>query len=86
MNLVYDTLLLKHQNEAIKLAKLCNINKEAYHGGSFNGNACRMLLKKIDILASCCPLNCLKYVHVLRDFDNVVNSCFGKKLDLQYQN
>lgn len=86
VNKIYSEMMLKHPDIALKWAKNCNLERHAYHGGCFNGNACRKLLKQVDILASMCPLDCLKYVHVLRNFNNVVISCFGKELKINFEN
>ena len=45
-----------------------NVLQEALHGGSFTGNSCRILLKKVDLLQSICPLDVMKYVHAFRAF------------------
>jgi hypothetical protein len=49
----------------------CHVVREAMHGGSFTGNSCKMLLSKVDLLQSMCPLNCLKYVEAFRAFSKV---------------
>ena len=61
-------------------AELCNIQHQAYHGGSFDGNSCRKLLKNVDKLRSICPIQILKFVKALYDFEKVVTSCFGADL------
>lgn len=58
------------------------MQREAKNGGhGFNGNACKQLLDKVDILRATCTLGCLKFVKVLDDFRKVVDSCFGTVLD-----
>lgn len=85
VNKIFDTIMMLEPEVAANWAKLCCVNREAYHGGNFNGNSCRILVKKVDLLESICPLNCLKYVQVLRDFNNAVSSCFGKIIDANYK-
>lgn len=85
VNTIYDALKLKSPHIALKWSNDCHVNREAYHGGTFNGNACRILLKKVDILASYCEIGGLKYVHAFRDFNAVVESCFGKHLDINFR-
>ena len=62
----------------------CHILKDEYHGGTFTGNNARTLLKKVDLLASFCSLDCLPYVEAFRALDRVVHSCFGMDLDPNY--
>ena len=70
---------------AAEWAVACHVQKEDYHGGSFNGNACRALLLKSDLLRSMCPFFCLKYVEVFRAFKCVVDSCYGTELSADFE-
>lgn len=63
-------------------AETCHVERQAYHGGSFDGNSCRKLLKNVDQLQSMCPLQVVKFVKALRDFDQVVSACFGSELNV----
>ena len=63
-------------------AETCHVERQAYQGGSFDGNSCRKLLKNVDHLQSMCPLQVLKFVKALRDFNQVVSACFGAELDV----
>ena len=63
--------------------------REALHGGIFNGNSSRKLLKKCDLLLDCCPrrsqLAIVKpFFEVFKSLDLVVESCFGYKLQNDY--
>lgn len=56
------------------------ISKQAYQGGEFNGNSCRILLKSVDKLQriveerSCVP--CIPFIELLRTFNKIVSSSF----------
>ena len=60
--------------------KQCNITQDPMHGGAFNGNACRLLLAKVDILQSMSPIQVQPFVEAFRAFAEVVKSCFGTEL------
>ena len=62
-----------------------NIKQKNYHNGAFVGNDCMLMLKKLDKLQQMAPLCIQKYVHLLRIFHKIVNSCFGMNLDPQYE-
>lgn len=62
-----------------------NVRMNSYHGGTFTGNDARSLLKKVDILASKCPLHCLPFVKVFRSLNKVVKSCFGYELEQNFE-
>jgi hypothetical protein len=49
------------------------------HGGEFNGNACRHLLrqKSLDKLETMLPREHGMFLAALRSFDKVVHSCYG---------
>lgn len=63
----------------------CSVEQDVYHGGTFNGNNSRKLLRNIDILRGMCPLDCLQYVTILDTFNNVVESCFGNELKSDFE-
>lgn len=79
-NLLYQTL----ENELPDLANdwriNCNLQKQQFHGGHFNGNACRKLLKHINFLEENLPLNKMNYFKVFDSFNKVVIACFGINL------
>ena len=72
--------------DCAKWAQLCNVEKDEYYGGTFNGNSCRKLLKNTDLLRSICPPIGLKYVSVFQAFNNVVESCYGDYLSPDFEN
>ena len=75
--------------------KRLHLKPSGYHGGKdYNGNACRTLLRRIDILEDI--LSKLRvgktkkillslYVKALKNFDSVVHSCFGKTLESNWK-
>lgn len=50
-NLIYANMLKQNPEIAMKWAKMNFVEREAMHGGTFNGNFCRKLLSKVDNLA-----------------------------------
>ncbi|KAJ6639768.1 hypothetical protein Bhyg_12515, partial [Pseudolycoriella hygida] len=84
VNTIFDHMLGNFADEAMAWAKSCNVERDVTHGSGFNGNSCKKLLDKLDILRSKCSIGCVKYVQVLDDFRLVVNQCFGKKLNPEY--
>jgi hypothetical protein len=78
--------LKKVWTDCDKWLKKCNVQQEAMHGGSFNGNNCRTLLKKIDDLQAMCPIQCLPYVAAFRSFSKVVSSCYSNDLNPDFEN
>jgi hypothetical protein len=77
--------LEKEWSHAHLWAKACHVERDAIHGGSFNGNSCNILLSKVDILRSMVPLHCLKYVDCFLALKNVVAACYGQSLDENYR-
>ena len=64
--------------------KRSNVQQSSYHGGTLQGNSCKRLLEKLDILESMCPLECLPFLAALKAFKEVVASCFGLTLKPDY--
>ena len=62
--------------------KACHIKRSEYHGGAFEGNECRKLLKKVSLLRSI--TNNTAYCNAFEAFNDVVASCYGSKLDQDY--
>ena len=61
--------------------KACNVKKETYHGGTFNGNDSRRLLSKVDRLeALSLPNQYGKFITALKSIRDVVSSCYGNEL------
>ncbi len=61
----------------------CGVQREPYHGGVFNGNACRKLLGKVSYLEETCPHK--EYINTFKAFTEVVDACFGKELAADYK-
>ena len=68
-------------DEAERWPKECYVSKGKAHGGSFNGNACRTLLNKIDLLQSLAPIQALPFIAAFRALKTVVDGCFGSELN-----
>ena len=65
--------------------KSCYVKKSDYHGGKFEGNECRKLLKNIDSLENLCPEINKNFVAAFSDFNDVVSSCYGSDLKSNYK-
>lgn len=82
VNTLYNHMLAEFEEATLIWTKRCNVTREETRAGAgFNGNSCKMLLDKIDVLRAVCPIGCLKYVTALDDFRLVVKSCFGENLN-----
>ena len=62
----------------------CHVKRGDYHGGAFEGNDCRTLLKKVSKLREICPRTFNKFADAFESFDKVVKSCFGSELSPGY--
>lgn len=69
--------------------KMLYLLREGYHGGKYNGNACRKMLKNIHLLEELLAAQkvsrsktklFLLYISCFKALNNVVRDCFGKKL------
>jgi hypothetical protein len=78
VNLLYKELK-KRWPEVESWAKACHVQPAGLHGGEFNGNACRHLLRKksLDKLETMLPQAHGMFLDALRAFDRVVGSCYG---------
>ena len=63
----------------------CYVKKSEYHGGQFEGNDCKKLLKKIELLQELCPHEHHQFVDAFISFNDVVTSCYSKDLLPQYK-
>lgn len=86
VNHIYNAVAKDFPEIALQWAKACYVQGENYHSGSYNGNACRKLLKKVDALEAYSHIEICKFVQVLHYFDHVVTSCFGNNLGVNYRN
>ena len=68
-----------------KWMKTLHIKREEYHGGAYNGNDSRKLLKNVNILKQSCPSPFKGYVDAFNAFDEVVMSCYGTVLQQNYK-
>jgi len=82
VNTLYNHMLQKFGDQIVLWTRQCNVKPDVTQGGSgFNGNSCKTLLQKVDMLRAICSIECLPYVKVLDDLRLVVKSCFGEFLD-----
>ena len=65
--------------------KSCFVKKSEYHGGSFEGNDCRKLLKNTNLLRELCPKEHEQYVNTFSFFNDLVSSCYGLELHPTYK-
>ena len=70
VNTIYNALTEKWKGSSEWL-KRCHVEREAFLGGSFTGNSCKILLNNVDLLRSMCPIDCLPYVDALQSFSQV---------------
>ena len=56
------------------------ILRKGYHGGTYDGNACRNLLKQTGELRKVLPTNLVPLIETMVKFDAVVHSTFGMEL------
>ena len=61
-----------------------HVKKTEYHGGQFEGNDCRKILKKLDSLEARCPVEFRPFISAFRSFNDVVEACYGNKLADDY--
>ena len=88
VNSIYNALIQKFP-DASELPKSLGLVKEIMHGGIFNGNSSRLLLKKVDLLLDYCPRRSQRaivkpFYDVFKALDLVVSSCFGSELKPNY--
>ena len=57
-----------------------HVKREEYHGGLFNGNDSRKLLKNVRVLEEIAPPQARGFVDTFQAFNKVVEACYG--LDL----
>lgn len=86
VNTIFEHMLVAFNKETLQWAKSCNVEKSITHAGAgFNGNACKKLLEKLDVLRANSPIGCLKFVETLDRFHLVVKACFGQTLDPNFE-
>lgn len=82
---LYNTGMLSVWPDAAKWPLTCNVMADPMHGGTFNGNGCRELLKQTDILQAEANIAAQPFVATFKSLEAVVSSCFGCVLDPEYQ-
>ena len=82
--MAYKALESKEQAVAKKWLQLCHIERSAIHGGSFTGNAAKLLLSKLDVLESICKPDHHLILQTLKDFSAVVDACFSLHLNVSF--
>lgn len=71
--------------QAVEFPKLLNHKPKQYHGKSFDGNACRDMLRNAEkmmepqVLRETSPALVLPYVRAYKAMDRLVSGCFGSK-------
>ena len=65
--------------------KACNVIRNDYHGGAFEGNQCRTLLKNVDKLKEMIPQEFQGFVETFEMFDRVVSACYSTHLSPDYK-
>ena len=84
---IYDQMFKNWKGVSLWLATI-HIKQQKYHHGAFVGNDCLKMLKNVDTLQQIAEMHNMhviqKYVHILRCLYPIVTSCFGMKLDPQY--
>ena len=82
VNTLFSHLISGFEQEALKWAELCNVQREITHGSpAFKGNSCKILLNKVDLLRTNCSLGCLKFVEAFQSLNKIVKACFSVNLD-----
>ena len=88
VNMLYKKLSSVWENGADKWTTELNVTQNAMHGGEFNGNACRKLLKNADCLEHLATeanhFGAMPIIKCFKAFDKVVATCFGVKLDADH--
>lgn len=81
VNKLFDEMTKEWPEGANRWVKECYVQKEAYHGATFNGNSARKLIKHTDMLESYNPPEAGKrYIETFKIFNDVVEGCFGPSL------
>ena len=59
--------------------------RRGYHGGTYEGNTCRIILLNCDKLENLLPLTLIPLLDPMRKFNKVVHGTFGHTLDEQWE-
>lgn len=86
VNTLFHHMMLENEEVSVKWARECHVDRQCTYGSpTFEGNACKILLDKVDILDAMKCLGCAKYVETFRKLKKVVDSCFSLKLDPNFK-
>ena len=77
--------LLKISPDCERWSKHLHLKREDYHGGLFNGNDCRKLLKNVSILEEIAPPKSVEFVTTFKAFNKVVEACYGRYLSPNFK-
>ena len=72
--------LLKISPDCEGWSQQLHLKREEYHGGLFNGNDSRKLIKNVRVLEEISPPQARGFVDTFQAFNRVVEACYG--LDL----
>lgn len=70
INGLFKNMEKEFKGVTVSWAQACNVERQVTY--DFNGNDCKQLLKKLDVLSQACLKKCQKYVRAFRDFQLVV--------------
>ena len=84
VNTIYDELS-KVWPDCEEWIKRLSIKREDYHGGQFNGNDSRKLMKNISILEEFAPSKVNPFIETFKAFNEVIKSCYGTNLFPNYK-
>ena len=85
VNVLYNALEKVWEDSERWLAS-CYVKRSEYHGGCFEGNDCRKLLKNVHNLRMLSPDTCEVFVSAFGAFNDVVAACYSKDLCPDYKN
>ena len=69
----------------LEFAKEHSIVRKDYHGGSYQGNQCSSIMKKVDFLEAKLPENLKPYTRCLRTYGALYEKCHGMKVEPGYE-
>ena len=61
------------------------MKQTGYHGGAFEGNDCKKLLKNVGKLEELGPNYCDGFIAAFKVFDTVVAACYGHDISLDFE-
>lgn len=86
VNTIFEHMHREFKEDAERWENLCHVKRRMTHGSpAFDGNSCSLLLKKVDLLRRDSALGCLKYVDAFQAFKSVVDACFSRRLEENFE-